>query len=159
VEYGELDAFFRLKESYDPDVDDDHPAPPAKPVGVPGASSPQQMTNQKPSYAAKPSPLKSKDESKAKEIDVGEVLEETGLQGVKVTDDELADLIKELGLEGDEAGDLVKGLSQTAGAAETPEAVPPAPQNEASASPTDDKSEQNKEGGEVTEKEKESTPQ
>jgi len=35
------------------------------------------------------------------------------LQGVKVTDDELRDLVAELGLDGDEAGDLVKGLSSS----------------------------------------------
>lgn len=34
-----------------------------------------------------------------------------GLQGVKVTDDDLLALVEELGLGGEEAGDLVKGLS------------------------------------------------
>jgi SH3 domain-binding glutamic acid-rich protein len=33
-----------------------------------------------------------------------------GLQGVKVTDDELRELVEEMGLGGDEAEDLVKGL-------------------------------------------------
>jgi hypothetical protein len=34
-----------------------------------------------------------------------------GLQGIKVTDDDLLALVEELGLGGEEAGDLVKGLS------------------------------------------------
>jgi hypothetical protein len=45
------------------------------------------------------------------EFDVSEELSGYGLQGVKVTDDELLALVEELGLGGDEAGDLVKGLS------------------------------------------------
>lgn len=109
VEYDELDRFLRLKESWDPELDDS-PAPPVQPVGVPGASSPSQMTNHRPSFAPTPSPLKDK-AKQGTEVDVGAVLGDNSLQGVEVTDDELADLVKELGLEGDEAGDLVKGLS------------------------------------------------
>jgi hypothetical protein len=45
------------------------------------------------------------------EFDVGEELSGYGLQGVKVTDDDLLALVEELGLGGEEAGDLVKGLS------------------------------------------------
>jgi len=111
VEYKELDTFLRLNESYDAEVDNDVAAPPAKPVGVPGASSPQQMTNQKPSFAAAPSPLKDKGGKKGSEIDAGAALDDAGLQGVNVTDEDLADLVRDLGLEGDEAGELVKGLS------------------------------------------------
>jgi hypothetical protein len=45
------------------------------------------------------------------EFDVSEELSGYGLQGVKVTDDDLLALVEELGLGGEEAGDLVKGLS------------------------------------------------
>ena len=45
------------------------------------------------------------------EFDIGSELSGYGLQGVKVTHDDLAKLVEELGLDGDEAGDLVKGLS------------------------------------------------
>jgi hypothetical protein len=61
-----------------------------------------------------PSPLKTKTtpvNKRTDEIDLGDELSGYGLQGVKVTEDELRDLMAELGLEGDEAGDLVKGLS------------------------------------------------
>jgi len=44
-------------------------------------------------------------------FDVSTELSGFGLQGVQVTEDELRDLVAELGLDGDEAGDLVKGLS------------------------------------------------
>jgi hypothetical protein len=47
------------------------------------------------------------------EFDISTELVGYGLQGVKVTDDELRDLVAELGLDGDEAGDLVKGLSSS----------------------------------------------
>ena len=60
--------------------------------------------------AASPSPLKDKGRKSGKEMDMGLVLGDTGLQGVTVTDDDLADLVKDLGLEGDEASDLLKGL-------------------------------------------------
>jgi hypothetical protein len=43
---------------------------------------------------------------------VGEELVGYGLQGVKVTDDDLLALVEELGLGGEEAGELVKGLSE-----------------------------------------------
>jgi len=45
------------------------------------------------------------------EIDIGDDLGDHGLQGVKVTRDELRALIEELGLAGDDAGDLVTSLS------------------------------------------------
>lgn len=45
------------------------------------------------------------------EFDVSGELSGYGLQGVKVTDDDLLALVEELGLGGEEAGDLVKGLS------------------------------------------------
>ena len=65
-----------------------------------------------------PSPLKGKVlpvNKRVGEFDVGDELSGYGLQGVKVTEDELRDLVAELGLDGDEAGDLVKGLSDAAG--------------------------------------------
>ncbi|KAL5495393.1 hypothetical protein ACEPAI_856 [Sanghuangporus weigelae] len=110
VEYDELDRFLRLKETWN--VEEGTTSLMAKPVGVPGASSPSQMTDHKPSFASQPLPLKEKSNS-GEGIDAGMLLEDTSLQGIAVTDDELADLVKELGLEGDEAGDLVKGLSAT----------------------------------------------
>jgi hypothetical protein len=47
-------------------------------------------------------------------------------QGVRVTHDDLAALVEELGLEGDEAADLVKGLEASA-PAETKPAAEEAP--------------------------------
>jgi hypothetical protein len=45
------------------------------------------------------------------EFDAGDELSGYGLQGVKVTEDDLLALVEELGLGGEEAGELVKGLS------------------------------------------------
>jgi len=106
MEYGELDTFLRLKETWV--EDEDHPQLAAQPIGVPGATPPPKL-NVKPSPS--PSPLKDKGKKGEKQLDLGIELDDAGLQGVTVTDEELADLVKELGLEGDEAGDLVKGLS------------------------------------------------
>lgn len=73
--------------------------------------TPMQMTNHKPSFAAvSPSPGKDKERA-GKEFDIGQELVGFGLQGVRVTEDDLAELVKELGLEGEEAGELVRGLS------------------------------------------------
>lgn len=55
------------------------------------------------------------------EFDVSTELVGYGLQGVNVTDDELRALVAELGLEGNEAGDLVKGLSGSGDKGETGE--------------------------------------
>lgn len=44
------------------------------------------------------------------ELDLGDELSGFGLQGLKATEDELRDLIADLGLDGDDAGDLLKGL-------------------------------------------------
>jgi len=120
VEFGELDTFLRLNEKYDASLEEDRPAPVVQPVGVPGAAEPLQMT---PDHirtkilATTPSPLRKGKSAgipvnkRVGELDVGSELVGFGLQGVKVTHDELADLVAELGLDGDEAGDLVKGLS------------------------------------------------
>ncbi|KDR85346.1 hypothetical protein GALMADRAFT_234168 [Galerina marginata CBS 339.88] len=119
VEHDELDIFLRLKESWDPAIDEDRPPPPVKPVGIPGASSPLQMTpehlrSKMFAPTSSPSPLKGKIvpvNRRTNELDMGDELSGYGLQGVKVTQDELLDLIAELGLGGDEAGALAKGLS------------------------------------------------
>ncbi|KAF8634458.1 hypothetical protein AX15_000901 [Amanita polypyramis BW_CC] len=121
VEHDELDKFLRLKESWDPARDEDRPAPEVKPVGVPGVALPLQMTpdhikskilaQQKllatASGARKPMPVNKREG----DFDVGKNLVGYGLQGVHATHKELEDLVKELGLEGDDAGDLVKGLA------------------------------------------------
>jgi hypothetical protein len=145
VEYGELETFLRLKDTWDETIEETRPTLPAKPIGVPGASSPSQMA--KPAHralfnaspgggpssplrgpgvtsssssasasaaAASPSPAETKKSLRNRneaEFDVGDELTGYGLQGVKVTDDDLLALVEELGLGGEEAGDLVKGLS------------------------------------------------
>ncbi|TFK36854.1 hypothetical protein BDQ12DRAFT_633155 [Crucibulum laeve] len=118
VEYAELDSFLRLKEPWTDDADE-RAAPVQKPIGVPGAAMPLQMT---PDHlktkilAQQSSPLKGKGagipvNKREGQFDIGSEISGYGLQGVKVTEDELRDLVAELGLDGDEAGDLVKGLS------------------------------------------------
>ncbi|KAK0205732.1 hypothetical protein IW262DRAFT_1328336 [Armillaria fumosa] len=118
VEYDELDTFLRLKEPWNPDVDEDQPALPVRPIGVPGAMMPLQMTPErlKSKILAKPvsSPLARPQipvNKREGEFDISTELSGYGLQGVRVTEDELRDLVAELGLDGDDAGDLVKGLS------------------------------------------------
>ena len=119
VECDELDIFLRLKESYN--VDEDLPTPTAQPVGVPGAASPSQMTPdhlKSKMFVQTSSPLKGKGSSipvnkRKNEFDVSTELDGYGLQGVKVTEDELRDLVAELGLDGDDAGELVRGLSSS----------------------------------------------
>ena len=135
VEYGELETFLRLKDTWDETIEETRPTLPAKPIGVPGASSPSQMAKPAhralfnaspgggpssplrgatPSAAPSPSPAKTKESLRKRrdaEFDVSEELTGYGLQGVKVTDDDLLALVEELGLGGEEAGDLVKGLS------------------------------------------------
>ena len=63
----------------------------------------------KPTISPHPTPTKPKDVSRGDEIDVGEELSGYGLDGVKVSEQDLMDLVSELiGEEG--AGDLVKGF-------------------------------------------------
>ncbi|KAJ2921143.1 hypothetical protein H1R20_g15951, partial [Candolleomyces eurysporus] len=121
VEYNELDQFLRRNEEWDEEFE--RPPPPVKPIGVPGASLPLQMTPEhiKTKILAtqqQPSPLRGKappkpinKEEEGSRVDLGDELSGYGLQGVKVTMDELRDMIEELGLGGDEAADLVKGLA------------------------------------------------
>lgn len=146
MEFAELETFLRLNETWDETIEETRPTLPAKPIGVPGASSPSQMA--KPAHralfnaspgGAPPSPLRgapatpatpaaasaasaasssspgNKDKESLRkrrdaEFDVSEELSGYGLQGVKLTDDDLLALVEELGLGGDEAGDLVKGF-------------------------------------------------
>ncbi|KAF9462084.1 hypothetical protein BDZ94DRAFT_1194947 [Collybia nuda] len=118
VETDGLDIFLRLKETYKVS-DEDTPAPPVQPIGVPGAASPLQMTPEhlkSKILAQNSSPLRGKSSGipankRQGEFDVSTRLEGYGLQGVNVTEAELRDLVAELGLDGDDAGDLVKGLS------------------------------------------------
>ncbi|EKM83562.1 hypothetical protein AGABI1DRAFT_123890 [Agaricus bisporus var. burnettii JB137-S8] len=131
VEFNELDAFLRLSESWKDNEDSllsGPKLPPAKPIGVPGAMLPLQMTPdhlKKKILAQPPKSLLSSttttggDEKKPTpinkrqgvEMDLGDELSGFGLQGVKVMEDELLDMVKGLGLDDDAAGDLVKGLS------------------------------------------------
>jgi hypothetical protein len=73
-----------------------------KPTIQKGMSHPSPLTKD----GKKPTPVNKRDD-----FDIGNELIGYGLQGVRVTEDELRDLVAELGLDGDEAGDLVKGLT------------------------------------------------
>ncbi|KAL4242131.1 SH3BGR family protein [Abortiporus biennis] len=118
VEYGELDTFLRRNEEWQ-EYPDEKPALEAKPVGVPGAYSPAQMHPKYNTPSPQPSPLKSKSSTKPRREgdeapinSLGEELKEFGINDVEdVTEDDLLALVEELGLGGDEASDLVKGLS------------------------------------------------
>ncbi|OCH96038.1 hypothetical protein OBBRIDRAFT_787488 [Obba rivulosa] len=108
VECDTLDEFLHLNEDYLP-FEDERELLFANPVGVAGAYTPAQMN---PEHSPSPSPLKSKPKPKdEKEIDVGAELDDAGLQGVSVSEDDLLALVEELGLGGEEASDLVKGLT------------------------------------------------
>lgn len=79
----------------------------AVPVGIPGAYSPAQMN---PSHVSPaPSPIRTT-KPRDGELDAGEKLGDAGLVGVNVTEDDLLALVEELGLNEDEANELVKGL-------------------------------------------------
>jgi len=110
VECDELDTFLRRNEEWDEELFGPSKKLEVKPVGVPGAYSPLQMNpSHKSTISPHPTPTKSKDESRGKEINVGEELSEYGLDGVTVSEQDLMDLVSELiGEEG--AGDLVKGF-------------------------------------------------
>jgi len=117
VEHDELDIFLQRHEEWNPMADEVQSMPEAKPVGVPGAMSPLEMTPErlKKKILATPphSPLKGKNtpvNKRTDELDIGDDLGH-GLDGVRVTEDELRVLMKELGLGGADAGDL--GLSET----------------------------------------------
>ncbi|KAH0838190.1 hypothetical protein J3R83DRAFT_6442 [Lanmaoa asiatica] len=112
VEYDELDIFLRLKECWNAEVDEDRPAPVAKPVGVPGAVPVAQMTpeHHKPKFFPQDPDTPLKPVNKRNDFDISTELEGFGLQGVRVTDDDLRQLVKDLGLDGDEAADMVRSL-------------------------------------------------
>ena len=110
VEFNELDIFLRRNEEWQ-EIDGDKPMLEAKPVGVPGAYEPLQMfPKHAPSRSPSPSPLKVREREQG-ELDVSDSLGEFGLEGVSVSEDDLRKLVEELGLGGDEANDLVKGLA------------------------------------------------
>ncbi|KIJ21887.1 hypothetical protein PAXINDRAFT_6017 [Paxillus involutus ATCC 200175] len=127
VECDELDTFLRLKETWNADVDEDRPAPAVKPVGVPGAVPVSQMTpeHHKPKYFPKnpDAPLKPVNKREG-DFDISTELEGFGLQGVRVTDDDLWQLVADLGLDGDEAADMVNSLG---GGADTRNSAEPSP--------------------------------
>lgn len=113
VEFGELDQFFKVNEPWGEEDEAITPAPsPQKPIGVPGVATPLQMTGQKPSFSASPSKPPKKTANRTKSIDVGTELG-FGLEGVKVSQEEMLELVESLGLGGDDADDLVKGLGLT----------------------------------------------
>ncbi|KAI0815086.1 hypothetical protein BC629DRAFT_1469109 [Irpex lacteus] len=112
VEFNELSTFLRLNEDYTP-FSDDAPLLHASPIGVPGAYSPLQMHPQHAvhSRSPSPSPLAVREREKKETVKADGVLEEFGLGDVSVSVDELAALVSELGLGGEEARELVSGLS------------------------------------------------
>ncbi|KAJ1311258.1 hypothetical protein OPQ81_009756 [Rhizoctonia solani] len=129
VEFGELDRFFRLNEPWGEEDEALTPAPsPQKPIGVPGVATPSQITGQRPSFAPSPSKPLKKSTPRTKSVDIGAELG-FGLEGVKLTEEEMLELVESLGLGGADAGELVKDLgfsSSKAPSKATPD-KPPAP--------------------------------
>ncbi|KAG9314242.1 hypothetical protein JVU11DRAFT_5029 [Chiua virens] len=121
VEYGELESFLRLSDSWNEDAYGDRPAPVAKPVGVPGAVPVSQMTpeHHKPKIFPQDPDTPLKPVNKRNDFDISTELEGFGLQGVRVTDDDLRQLVEELGLDADEAEDMVKSLGGTGGSSKS----------------------------------------
>ncbi|OSD03559.1 hypothetical protein PYCCODRAFT_231841 [Trametes coccinea BRFM310] len=135
VEFGELDAFLRLNEEWEP-LEDEKPLLRAVPVGIPGAYSPAQMN---PSHVSPaPSPIKTK--SREGELDAGDKLGDASLHGVNVTEDDLLALVEELGLGEADAEELVKGLGGSTKPKQQPESKP---------QPSEGKSQPQKEEGEA----------
>jgi len=64
----------------------------------------------KPKFFPQDSETPLKPVNKRNDFDISTELEGFGLQGVRVTDDDLSQLIKDLGLDGDEAADMVRSL-------------------------------------------------
>ncbi|KAH7928496.1 hypothetical protein BV22DRAFT_1102964 [Leucogyrophana mollusca] len=145
VEYDELDTFLRLNDSWNAAVDEDRPAPAVKPVGVPGAVPVSQMTpeHHKPKFfpPSADSPLKGKGKDipvnkREGDFDVSTELEGFGLQGVRVTDDDLRKLVEDLGLDGDDAADMVKSLGGNAGLTKASDGLEEGEPTQASAATT-----------------------
>ncbi|ELU41852.1 hypothetical protein AG1IA_04123 [Rhizoctonia solani AG-1 IA] len=149
VEFGELDRFFRLNESWG--EEDEAFAPtsvPQKPIAVPGVATPSQITGQSPSFAPSASKPLKKSTPRTKSIDVGSQLG-FGLEGVKLTEEEMLELVESLGLDGDDAGELVKGLGLSSSKATSRKSTfdnPPAP----STSQTDTKTNASSESTETS---------
>ncbi|KAL4070816.1 hypothetical protein J3A83DRAFT_3277744 [Scleroderma citrinum] len=121
VEYGELDTFLRLKETWNAGVDEDRPPPEVKPVGVPGAVPISQMTpeHHRPRIFPRDPNTPVKPVNKHNDFDIGSELQGFGLQGIRATDDELRKLVEELGLGGDDAADMVRSLGGDTGSLKT----------------------------------------
>lgn len=123
VEFDELNIFLKRNEEWDEAIE--APSLPEKPIGVPGAHTPMQMTPERiraQVVAGQPSPLRKtpvptpiNKEPEGLRMDVGDELGGFGLEGVKVTQDELRDLVSQLGLGGDDAEDLISGLGESSG--------------------------------------------
>ena len=118
VEYGELDIFLRRNEEWNPLLDEDRPAPAAQIVGIPGAHTPSEMTPERLRATVKagiPTNEPRKGlipvNKRTDEHDAGALFPGFGLSGHRVTQDELADLIADLGLGGEEAKEMAKGLA------------------------------------------------
>lgn len=108
-------------DSWNAEVDEDRPAPVAKPVGVPGAVPVSQMTpeHHKPKFFPQDPDTPLKPVNKRNDFDISTELQGFGLQGVRVTDEDLRELVKDLGLEGDEAADMVRSLGGQASTSNT----------------------------------------
>lgn len=141
VEFGELDQFFKLKEAWGEEDEALAPAPaPQRPIGVPGVATPLQVTGQKPSYS--PSPSKPhKRTPGAKSIDIGSEIG-FGLEGLKVSEEEMLELVESLGLGGDDADDLVKGLGLSSKIPKPKFEITPAPPTNTGAQDTQPESNQ-----------------
>ncbi|KAF9029282.1 hypothetical protein BDZ89DRAFT_1250330 [Hymenopellis radicata] len=121
----------------------EHIAPPVQPIGVPGAAMPLDMTPERLRDKVKVQPTSSTLADKSPYPSISEKvnlisedeLSGFGLQGLKITGDELRDLIAELGMDGDDAGDLLKGLGGEAEAEKEAEAD----EREASPSPEENR--------------------
>jgi len=110
AEHDELAIFLRLNDKWDPIFDGDQPVREPKPIGVPGAHMPSVMNkDHKPSYSKIPAPPPDK-KREEEEFDISAELSGFGLQGVKMTNNELQQLAQELGLDEEAAADLTKGL-------------------------------------------------
>ncbi|KAG8911323.1 hypothetical protein FRC00_006698, partial [Tulasnella sp. 408] len=138
VEAGDhvMRQFLRLDEEYNEELERawNTPAPEVVPIGVPGVQKPSEISgHQTVWHGPKDKPI---DRSKvvkhdAKlaegEIDLTETLGEFGLEGVVVTEDELAELVAELNLNKEEAANLVKGIAEASAAANPPSPPTPPP--------------------------------
>ncbi|KAJ3550277.1 hypothetical protein NMY22_g558 [Coprinellus aureogranulatus] len=123
VEFDELNQFLKRNEEWDEDLEP--PSLPAQPIGVPGAQTPMEMTPERikakviagqpspPNLRKTPVPTPVNKEPAGFRMSVGGELGGFGLDGVKVTQDELRDLVSQLGLGGDDAEELVRGLGNS----------------------------------------------